>query len=205
MKLSNCKIIGITGGIASGKSTVTDILVKEGFKVIDADKIAKDVVQIGKPAYYEIIKEFGEDILKTDLNIDRNRLGELIFNDDNLRSKLNSIVHPKVFEEIKHLIDKYCVCENVIFLDVPLLIEELDSFKTYNVNIDEIWLVYINREEQLRRLMNRDKYNINEAIARIESQLPLDSKLDYATVIINNNSTIDELIYKVRLLTKSFK
>lgn len=205
MKPSNCKIIGITGGIASGKSTVTNILINEGFKVIDADKIAKDVVKIGKPAYYEIIKEFGEDILKPDLDIDRKRLGDLIFNDYNLRNKLNFIVHPNVFKEIKHLIDKYCAYENVVFLDVPLLIEEIELFKLYKVNIDEIWLVYVDREEQLKRLMERDKYSYKEAIARIESQMPLDSKLNYATVIINNNTTIDELIYKVKILTKSFK
>ena len=164
MKPNDCKVIGITGGIASGKSTVTDILIAEDFKVIDADKIANEVVQIGKPAYVEIVKTFGTEILELDLNINRKKLGQLVFNDSTPLKKLNTIVHPRIFEEIVYSIDKYCKNESVIFLDVPLLIEELDNFKSYDVNLDEIWLVYIEREEQLKRLMNRDKFNYEEAL-----------------------------------------
>lgn len=205
MKPSNCKIIGITGGIASGKSTVTDFLIAEDFKVIDADKIAREVVQIGKPAYDEIVNIFGVEILESDLNINRKKLGQLVFNDSNLLNKLNSIVHPRIFKEIVYLIDKHCSNEKVVFIDVPLLIEELDNFILYGVNMDEIWLVYIKREEQLKRLIKRDKYNHEEALARISAQLPLESKMEYATVIIDNNSGIDELKLQVKDLIEPFK
>lgn len=205
MKPSNCKIIGITGGIASGKSTVTDFLIAEDFKVIDADKIAREVVQIGKPAYDEIVNIFGVEILESDLNINRKKLGQLVFNDSNLLNKLNSIVHPRIFKEIVYLIDKHCSNEKVVFIDVPLLIEELDNFILYGVNMDEIWLVYIKREEQLKRLIKRDKYNHEEALVRISAQLPLESKMEYATVIIDNNSGIDELKLQVKDLIEPFK
>ena len=205
MKPNDCKVIGITGGIASGKSTVTDILIAEDFKVIDADKIANEVVQIGKPAYVEIVKTFGTEILELDLNINRKKLGQLVFNDSTTLKKLNTIVHPRIFEEIVYSIDKYCKNESVIFLDVPLLIEELDNFKSYDVNLDEIWLVYIEREEQLKRLMNRDKFNYEEALARINSQMPLELKRDHATVIVDNNREIEVLKMQVKNLIKPFK
>ena len=205
MKPNDCKVIGITGGIASGKSTVTEILIAEDFKVIDADKIANEVVQIGKPAYVEIVKTFGTEILELDLNINRKKLGQLVFNDSTPLKKLNTIVHPRIFEEIVYSIDKYCKNESVIFLDVPLLIEELDNFKSYDVNLDEIWLVYIEREEQLKRLMNRDKFNYEEALARINSQMPLELKRDHATVIVDNNREIEVLKMQVKNLIKPFK
>jgi len=205
MKRNSCKVIGITGGIASGKSTVTELLMKESFKVIDADKIAREVVEIGKPAYTEIVNTFGVEILESDLNINREKLGKLVFNDSNLIDKLNKIVHPRIFEEIVHLIDEYCKSESIIFIDVPLLIEELDNFKLYDVNIDEIWLVYIDREEQLKRLIKRDKYGYQEAIARINSQMSLEKKREYATVTIDNNSGINELIIQVKKLVEPFK
>ena len=205
MKPNKCKVIGITGGIASGKSTVTQFLLKEGFKVLDADKIAREVVQIGKPAYNEIVNFFGQEILESDLSINRKKLGEMVFNDSNLIDNLNKIVHPRIFEEMKYLIEKYCIKEKVIFLDIPLLIEELDNFRTYDVNIDEIWLVYIEREEQLKRLMNRDKIDYEDSLLRINAQLPLDLKRKYATVIIDNNREIKELKMKVKNLIEPYK
>lgn len=205
MKPNKCKVIGITGGIASGKSTVTKLLLKEGFKVIDADKIAREVVRIGKPAYNEIVNIFGQEILESDLSINRKKLGNMVFNDSSLIDKLNKIVHPRIFEEMKYLIEKHCNKEPVIFLDVPLLIEELDNFRTYDVNMDEIWLVYVEREEQLKRLMNRDKFDYEEALARINAQLPLDLKREFVTVIIDNNGEIEELKEQVKNLIEPFK
>lgn len=205
MKPNKCKVIGITGGIASGKSTVTKLLLKEGFKVIDADKIAREVVRIGKPAYNEIVNIFGQEILESDLSINRKKLGNMVFNDSSLIDKLNKIVHPRIFEEMKYLIEKHCKKEPVIFLDVPLLIEELDNFRTYDVNMDEIWLVYVEREEQLKRLMNRDKFDYEEALARINAQLPLDLKREFVTVIIDNNGEIEELKEQVKNLIEPFK
>ncbi|WP_416197671.1 MAG: Dephospho-CoA kinase [Sporanaerobacter sp.] len=205
MKQSSCKIIGLTGGIASGKSTVTNLLIEKGFKVIDADKIARKVVCVGESAYIDIVGEFGEKILKEDLTIDRIELGKLTFEDENIRKKLNSIVHPRIFQAIKDEIDKYSKIERVIFLDIPLLIEELDKFKVYGINIDEIWLVYVDEKIQLERLKKRNGLSNEEALARIKSQISMDCKKKYADKIINNNGNLEELKEKVEILIENLK
>lgn len=193
MMQNSCKIIGLTGGIATGKSTVTNLLVENGFKVIDADKIAREVVEVNCPAYKDIVEEFGTKVLNEDFIIDRKKLGDIIFNDKEEREKLNSIVHPRVFYEMKNRISSYCGDEQVIFLDIPLLIEGLNLFKKNDINIDEIWLVYTDEEIQIKRLMQRDKLSYEDAKKRIDSQLPMGTKMKYATRIINNNKDIKEL------------
>src|SRR5699024_5078503 len=115
---SKCKIIGITGGIATGKSTVTNFLIDKGYKVIDADKIAREVVEKGEIAYDEIVNYFGNNILKKDGSIDRKKLGEIIFNDQNKRTKLNSIVHPQVIKKIKENINLCSKNNNILFVDI---------------------------------------------------------------------------------------
>ncbi|MCR2045021.1 dephospho-CoA kinase [Anaerosalibacter massiliensis] len=193
MMQNSCKIIGLTGGIATGKSTVTNFLVENGFKVIDADKIAREVVEVNCPAYKNIVEEFGTKVLNEDFTIDRKKLGDIIFNDKEKREKLNSIVHPRVFYEMKNRISSYCADEQVVFLDIPLLIEGLNLFKKNDINIDEIWLVYTDEEIQIKRLMQRDKLSYEDAKKRIDSQLPMGTKMKYATRIINNNKDIKEL------------
>ena len=193
MMQNSCKIVGLTGGIATGKSTVTNLLVENGFKVIDADKIAREVVEVNCPAYKDIVEEFGTKVLNEDFTIDRKKLGDIIFNDKEEREKLNSIVHPRVFYEMKNRISSYCGDEQVIFLDIPLLIEGLNLFKKNDINIDEIWLVYTDEEIQIKRLMQRDKLSYEDAKKRIDSQLPMGTKMKYATRIINNNKDIKEL------------
>lgn len=205
MKQNNCKIIGLTGGIATGKSTVTKFLIEKGYKVIDADKIARKVVEINCPAYKEIVEEFGVEILNKDLTIDRMKLGSIVFNSEEKRKKLNSIIHPRVFQEISNLILNYCKNEKIVFLDVPLLIEELDSFKKYNIDIDEIWLVYSDKDKQIERLMQRDNFTYEEAEKRINSQLPMKIKKKYADRIIDNNRNIKELKNTVDDIINRFK
>ncbi|WP_204260310.1 dephospho-CoA kinase [Caloranaerobacter azorensis] len=122
-------MIGLTGGIATGKSTVTRLLREFGYVVIDADKIAKEVVDVGKRAYLDIVKEFGEDILDENNRIDRKRLGEIIFKDEKKRRKLNQIVHPIVIQEMIDKIEQLSDDKDVIFLDIPLLIEEKICWK----------------------------------------------------------------------------
>ncbi|WP_352404378.1 dephospho-CoA kinase [Sporanaerobacter acetigenes] len=205
MKQSSCKIIGLTGGIASGKSTVTNLLMGKGFKVIDADKIARKVVCVGEPAYMDIVDEFGERILNEDLSIDRIELGKLTFQDGNMRKRLNSIVHPRIFQAIKDEVDKYSKMEKFIFLDIPLLVEELEKIKAKGINIDEIWLVYVDEKTQLERLKKRDGFSDEEALARMRAQMSMEYKKKYADKIINNSGSLEELKEKVEILTKSLK
>lgn len=192
MSQNKTKLIGLTGGIATGKSTVSNIIKKLGYKVIDADKIAKDVVEIGKPAYKEIIDVFGKGILDDQHNINRKKLGSIIFKDHLMRKKLNNIVHPYVFEGIEELIDKYKE-EDIIFLDLPLLIEEMDKINDYGIYFDEIWLVYVDEITQLDRLIKRDLISREEGIRRIKAQMPMELKREYATRVIDNRKDIKNL------------
>jgi len=201
MNQNNRKIIGLTGGIASGKSTVSNILKSMGFNVIDADVISREVVEIGKPAYFEIVEHFGRDIIDEDGNINRKKLGSIIFNDDNEREKLNLIVHPYIFAAIKDYIEKDSESK-IIFVDIPLLIEVLDDLQFHGIHFDEIWLVYVDEEIQLKRLMERDSIGKEEAIKRIEAQMPMCLKKKYATRIIDNSGEKNELEGKVKKLVE---
>lgn len=203
MKHKNLRLIGLTGGIATGKSTVSDILVEKGFKLIDADKIARDVVEKGKDAYFEVVNYFGESILLKNKEIDRKALGNLIFNDKDLRKTLNSIVHPYIFKEIKMQIEDISKENSLIFLDIPLLFEEYKLWKEYSIEFDEVWLVYSDKSTQINRLINRDKISEIEAIKRIESQMPMEKKMEMATKIIYNNKDIKYLKRQVEELLKT--
>lgn len=201
MNPCNRKIIGLTGGIATGKSTASSILIEMGYLVIDADKIARQVVEVGKPAYEEIVKVFGKGILDDENNIDRKKLASLIFKDSAMRKKLNAIVHPHIFQEMKDKIEQY-KDQRVIFLDVPLLIEELDKFKEYEIDLDDIWLVYVDENTQLDRLIKRDKINREEAIRKIRTQISIEEKKKYVTKIIDNRKDINNLKEQITKLLK---
>lgn len=181
-------VVGLTGGIASGKSTVSNMLKEKGVTVIDADLEARLAVEKGEPAYHEIISYFGREILFEDGTINRAKLGTIIFNDEEKRLKLNSIVHPDVR---KRMIDKRDKAigngENLVVMDIPLLIE---SKLTHM--IDKILLVYVDEKTQLKRLMKRNHYSEDEALSRINSQMPLKEKVSLSDAVINNNGTIEE-------------
>ncbi|NLX62381.1 MAG: dephospho-CoA kinase [Tissierellia bacterium] len=191
------KIIGLTGGIASGKSTVSDIIKSIGYKVIDADIISREVVEKDKEAYLEVVKYFGEDILDESGNINRKKLGSIIFNNPLEREKLNSILHPYILDSIKEQIKKDKE-STLIFVDIPLLIEVLDDIKLKGIKFDEIWLVYVDEKTQLERLMKRDNITEEEAIKRIRAQMPMEIKVKYATRLINNTGTKDYLESQVK-------
>ena len=193
MKQNKCLLLGLTGGISTGKSTVSNILKNKGYKVIDADKIAKEVVEVSMPAYEEIVDYFGEDILLMDKTIDRKKLGKLIFNNINLREKLNSIVHPYVFRAIKENINYYCEKEKLVFLDIPLLFEQIELLKKHSIIFHEIWLVYTDEETQIERLMKRDTISRREAIAKIKAQMSIEEKKNRSSRIIDNSGIIEEL------------
>lgn len=182
------KIIGLTGGIASGKSTVSNMLKAKGFTIVDADIAARKVVEPGEPAYEQIIEAFGEGILLEDLTIDRKKLGALIFADEALRMKLNSIVHPAVRAWMTREKDRAIENgEKTVFLDIPLLFE---SRLTYM--IERTILVYVDEETQLKRLMARNGLSEKEAQMRIRAQMPLSEKKALADAVIDNNGSPEE-------------
>lgn len=194
-------IIGLTGGIATGKSTASHFLSKQGIPVIDADIIAREVVMPGKEAYEKIVAFFGTDILHSDNTIDRKKLGEIIFNDAEKRSRLNEIVHPAVRLEMKDQANSYLDAgRNPVIMDIPLLFE---SKLTHMV--DETWLIYADPNIQLERLMKRDGFTEQQAISRIGSQLPIDEKKKLADVVIMNNGTKEELEDKLINLVQKWR
>jgi dephospho-CoA kinase len=180
--------IGLTGGIASGKSTVTGMIRELGIPVIDADQVARDVVKVGEEAYAQIVATFGQDILQANGEIDRAKLGAIVFHNERERKKLNAIVHPAVRRRMME--EKEVYVQNgakTIVLDIPLLFEsELTHF------IDKVIVVYVDDEVQLERLMKRNGFSKEEALARIRSQLPLREKVKKADAVINNNGTVEE-------------
>lgn len=181
-------IIGLTGGIASGKSTVSQMFREMNIPVIDADLEARYVVEKGQKAYAQILEAFGNEILTDNGDIDRVKLGSIVFHDEISRLKLNAIVHPAVRETMIAKKEKAITDGNlVVVLDIPLLFE---SKLTHLV--ERTILVYVDEEVQLDRLIARNQLTKSEALARIHSQIPLKDKLLLADEVIDNNGTIEE-------------
>jgi dephospho-CoA kinase len=181
-------IIGLTGGIASGKSTVSSLLAQKGFTVVDADLAARKVVEPGEPAYLKIVETFGQDILNKEGTLDRAALGSIIFHNEERRKELNGIVHPAVRAEM--LAEKEKAFENgkqTVVMDIPLLFE---SNLTWMV--EKTVVVYVDRDTQLSRLMLRNGLTEEEAKARVNSQMSLDEKRKLADAVLDNRGTIDE-------------
>lgn len=181
-------VIGLTGGIASGKSTVATMLKKMNITVVDADIEARLAVMKGETAYAKIITEFGKEILLENEEIDRQKLGSIIFHQTERRQCLNEIVHPEVRKRMREKLEEAKRNkEQVVVLDIPLLFE---SKLTYMA--DKTILVYVDKETQLQRLMERNNLTANEAEARIHSQMPMSEKIKLADVVIDNNGLIDD-------------
>jgi dephospho-CoA kinase len=183
------KIIGLTGNIASGKTEVAKIFKELGAKVIDADKIAREVVEPGEAAWQEIVEEFGGNILNPDGSINRKKLGEIIFNDDKKREQLNQITHPRIMTKLKETIDNYKK-ENVklVIIEAALIVERGGLLKV----IDELIVVSTDAEAQVERIMTRDGLQRDEALSRMESQMPISEKTKHATHIIDNSGSLEE-------------
>lgn len=186
--------IGITGSIASGKSVLTAYLLGLGFPVIDADAIARDLVQPGSETLKQIVETFGEDMIQSDGNLDRDKLGKRVFKDEDARRKLNQLMHPAIVCAMLDLSENF---HGPVFYDVPLLFEHFDELKASGLAFDAIWLVDANEEVQLARLMARD--GIDEAYAKekIASQMPLAEKKEKATVIFDNSGDLMNLYNQV--------
>lgn len=189
------RVIGLTGGIASGKSTVSRILRDLGAPVIDADAIVHELQGPGTPVTAAIAREFGPALLRPDGTLDRAALGQVIFADPERRRRLEAIVHPAVRQRMDEELER-CRREGrpAAVLDVPLLIEG-ELYRT----VDEVWLVYVDRETERSRLMNRNGYTAEEADRRIAAQMDLDAKRSYAHVILDNRGGLSELESQVRV------
>ncbi|GAA1369847.1 dephospho-CoA kinase [Peribacillus frigoritolerans] len=190
------QIIGITGGIASGKSTVSLYLQELGFTIVDADLASRAVVEPGEEAYHQVVEAFGEEILLTDGNIDRVKLGSIIFNDQEKRLLLNGIVHPAVRNWMRVKTEAALSSgEETVFMDIPLLFESKLTFM-----VDKTLLIYVDEQVQLKRLMNRNGLSETEALARINSQMPLADKKALADAVIDNNGDINETKRQVKAI-----
>lgn len=195
------KILGITGGTGCGKTVVSRILKEQGGKVIDADKITKRLQEPGEDVYNEIKSHFGEEILLSDGNIDRKKLGAIVFSDKAQRSVLTTIVHTRVSAEIKRRVEKYREEGNIPFvvLDVPIPVEE-GFFDT----ADCIWAVIANNDLRVTRIMKRMGITEAEAEARINAQMSNREYEDIADVAILNEGSVEELKQLVLFELKRF-
>lgn len=190
-------VIGLTGGIASGKSSVAKLLSAEGAEVIDADLLARQAVQPGRAAYTAVVSAFGPKVVGADGQLDRQRLGALVFADEVRRKQLEGLIHPYVREETEKQRAEIARRrpEALIVLDVPLLFEsEMDR------GLAEIVVVYVPRDVQLERLMRRDGLSESDARARIAAQLDLEIKRRRATRVIDNGGSREETRRQVAAL-----
>lgn len=190
-------IIGLTGGIASGKSTVVEMIKEAGYKVIDADQLVHDMQTKGGRLYRSLLDWLGEAILLSDGELNRPKLGQLIFSSEEMRHQSAEIQGKIIREELAAQRDCLIKEENVFFMDIPLLIEN-----DYQDWFDQTWLVAVSPEVQRQRLMKRNHLSAEEADMRIASQMPLSEKLPYASLVIDNNGSIDDLKEKVKSAIK---
>ncbi len=191
---SPMRVIGLTGGIASGKSTVAALFDGAGIPVVDADKVAREVVAPGRPAHAAVVQAFGTEILRDDGSIDRPKLGRAVFADASARAKLNAITHPHIRAEIAvRLRNLSRQGTTLAVVDVPLLYETGDP-SAY----DEVIVVYVDEQTQLERLMARDGLDRVEAERRITAQLPLSQKATLADRVIDNSGTMEQTRAQVR-------
>jgi dephospho-CoA kinase len=180
--------VGLTGGIACGKSTVADMFVRRGAHLIDFDKLAHEVQEPGQPAWSVLVNYFGRDVLQPDQKIDRNKLAAIVFNDPEKLKVLNSIVHPHVFDLWQTRLDKIKRKEGraIILSDIPLLFEEKKQ-SLFDLTV----LVIISPEEQMCRLMARNSITLEAARLRLLSQMPIGDKIKLADIVIDNQGAID--------------
>jgi dephospho-CoA kinase len=193
-------IIGLTGGIASGKSTVSNILKELGAKVIDADLISREVMQKGSGVWHTVVESFGTEIID-DGDINRKKLGSIVFSDKSKLNLLNSITHPAIIYEIeKRILQLQNQNENpLIVIDAAILIE-----MGLNRLADEIWVVDVDKQTQVDRIMQRDNVKLQEALNRIDAQMPANQRLKYADYVINNNRQIHQVKNDLQSKVKNY-
>ena len=186
------KIIGITGGIASGKSTVTEFLRQKGFQVVDADAVVHQLQKPGGRLYQVLVEHFGEKILLKNGELNRTLLASLIFSNPEEQEWSKRTQGEIIREELDALRNQLAQTEALFFMDIPLLFEQ-----NYASWFDETWLVYVNRDVQLERLMKRDQISKEAAESRLNSQWPLERKISLASHSLDNNGNQEQLITQV--------
>lgn len=180
------KIIGITGGIASGKSTITNYLRQKGYQVIDADQVVHDLQANGGRLYQALVNWLGTAILNEAGELNRPKLSQFIFSSPDNLAKSSQLQNAIIRQELETRRDQLAKTEAIFFMDIPLLIEQ-----NYRDWFDEIWLIAVSSETQIKRLKQRNGYSQEEAQQRLASQMPLQAKKVYADQIIDNNKTVE--------------
>ena len=186
------KIIGITGGIASGKSTVTNFLREQGFQVVDADRLVHQLQRHGGRLYQVLVQHFGREIILENGELNRPLLASLIFSNPEEREWSKQTQGEIIREELAALHDQLAQTESIFFMDIPLLFEQ-----DYSAWFDETWLVYVDRDIQLERFMKRDQLSKKVAESRLASQWSLEKKKDLASQVLDNNGSRDQLVGQV--------
>lgn len=186
--------IGLTGGVGSGKSTVSSYMHELGIPVIDGDKLAREAVIPGSRAMAEMRKAFGPHIFLPDGSLNRLKMGEIVFNDEEKRQKLNSIIHPFIWHRTREeLIRAQEEGFPVMVLDMPLLLEI-----SWQLRVEEVWLVEVPLEVQIARVISRDGFTREQVMERIGKQMPTTNKMNYADVIIDNSRSVEDTRRQVR-------
>lgn len=210
------KIIGLTGGIGSGKSTVTDYLISKGFHVLDADKIAREIVLPGSEMLIQLTAVFGEEILLEDGSLNRKKLGEIIFSDSEKKRAMDSLMHTRILELIHERIFRIkeeaeemtpgntgpgnTLKRKVIFIDAPLLFETgLDK------SVGEVWVIDVDDETRIRRIMERDGLKREEILKRISTQMERSEKQRRADVILDNTGNQESLFRQIDMLLEKLQ
>ncbi|MBV1757722.1 MAG: dephospho-CoA kinase [Dethiosulfatibacter sp.] len=194
----NKNIIVITGGIATGKSTVTNHIRERGYEVIDSDNIVHNLYKKGNSVYLSIIRMAGIEILDERNEIDRAKLVKFIFSSENIRKEINALVHKAVIERINEEISK--AKGDTIFVDIPLMLEEKDNLINFGLAYNQIWLVYTTRELQIERLFRRDKRDKQESMNILDAQMDIEEKRSQVDIIIENTKSIETLKQQVDTL-----
>ena len=189
-------IVGLTGGIASGKSTVANMLGDLGARVIDADVIAREVVEPGEPAWVDIKETFGDEVFHEDRTLDREALGQVVFGDQRARKKLGAITHPRIGQRMMQRARQiHSEGHEWVVYDAALIVEN-----GIHEWLDSLIVVAADRDVQIKRLMERDAMSRDDALKRIGSQMPLEEKIAVADYVIDNNGTLDETLEQVQEL-----
>lgn len=185
-------VLGITGGIATGKSSVVQHFIDLGFPVVDADIIARHLLDKNTPAYKEVVKVFGSEILQENGEINRQALGALVFNHPDKLKQLDALMAPFLQETILSAIKQASQNQKLVIVDVPLMYE-----KGYDEWMDQVAVVYCTPEQQIKRLMQRNQLTEKEAKQRIDSQLPIEMKKLLAEVVFDNSNDLTQTIQQV--------
>ena len=190
-------LVGLTGGIGSGKSLAASFFKELGAHIIDADQLSRDLVHPGQTALKEIVNYFGKNILDPTGNLDRRKLAKIVFQDPGKKSILEGILHPKIFKKEQEVFIEICTKDPlaIVIIDAALLIES-GNYK----HVNKVIVVRSSEESQIQRILSRNAVSFDEAVARIKNQMSLEEKYKYADFILDNNMQQEDLLQKVQEL-----